>query len=173
MWECEFVFLWASLTFLSPKTNTTTYICTKIHLEIGTCTIYLCTFAILNKEDIYFALLHKKKNLWTIFLQNEILSMNLPLHAYIFAAVSFLKENTFLLKCFHYLSQSLKLQSISEEDRSWENHIQKEFLSKHFLWMDRIRNTHMYIVTFSYVIFRVRCYFWGLFPELAQERKHR
>ena len=48
------------------------------------------------------------------FLQNEILSMNLPLHAYIFAAVSFLKENTFLLKCFHYLSQSLKLQSISE-----------------------------------------------------------
>ena len=85
---------------------------------------YLCTFAILNKEDIYFALLHKKKNLWTsmlqenYFLQNEILSMNLPLHAYIFAAVSFLKENTFLLKCFHYLSQSLKLQSISEEDRT-------------------------------------------------------
>ena len=66
----------------------------------------------------------QKKNLWTsmlqenYFLQNEILSMNLPLHAYIFAAVSFLKENTFLLKCFHYLSQSLKLQSISEEDRS-------------------------------------------------------
>ena len=124
MWVCISL---SVIDFFIPK-NKYYCICTKIHLEIGTCTIYVLSQS--STKKTFTLLCCTKKNLWTsmlqenYFLQNEILSMNLPLHAYIFAAVSFLKENTFLLKCFHYLSQSLKLQSISEEDRTWENHIQ-------------------------------------------------